>query len=145
MSERNDSHQGNARHAGAGRDNAAWQAARSWQARARRARPSATMSGPRLLFTWLMFGVLMLVGSVLGLFFLLVGWLMLPVVRHRMKKRAEAFRARHARNIGGSGTPDRDGAARTDRRQVLEGDYEVRGEKARGEPAGQARQRDEYR
>ena len=143
MPERNDSRQSNARHAGAGRDNAAWQAARAWQARARRARPSATMSGPRLFFTWLIFGVLMLVGTVLGLFFLLVGWLMLPLVRHRMKKQAEAFRARHARNIGGSDAARHE--TRPGRQEVLEGDYEVRGEKARGEPAGQARERDEFR
>ncbi|MDW5378915.1 hypothetical protein R6258_18515 [Halomonas sp. HP20-15] len=138
MTERNDSHQGNARHTGTGRDNAAWQAARAWQARARRARPSASMSGPRLFFTWLMFGVLMLVGTVLGLFFLLVGWLMLPLVRHRMKKQAEAFRARHAQNIGGSDAPRHD-ATRSSRQQVLEGDYEVR-----DEPTRQARNRDGF-
>ncbi len=138
MTERNDSHQGNHRHTGAGQDNAAWQAARAWQERARHARPSASISGPRLFFTWLMFGVLMLVGTVLGLFFLLVGWLMLPLVRHRMKKQAEAFRASHAQNIGGgSGAAHQHSATRPGRQQVLEGDYE-----ARDEPTRHARDRD---
>lgn len=137
MTERNDSRQDNGRHDGASQNNAAWQAARAWQERARRARPDTSMSGPRLFFTWLMFGVLMLVGTVLGLFFLLVGWLMLPLVRHRMKKQAEAFRARQARNIGGA--PDHD-AHRPGRQDVLEGDYEVRDESSR-----QARDRDGFR
>lgn len=139
MTERNDSRQGNARHNAAGQDNAAWQAARAWQARAHRARPSASMSGPRLFFTWLMFGVLMLVGTVLGLFFLLVGWLMLPLVRHRMKKQAEAFRARHAQNIDGSGDDPHHADVRPEQ-HVLDGDYEVHDEASR-----QARDRDGFR
>ncbi len=118
------------------RDNAAWQAARQWQERARQARPSASMSGPKLILTWLMFGLMMIVGTVLGLFFLLVGWLMLPLLRHRMKKRAEAFRAQHARDIGGDFHGSRtDGQPESGNRrhqEVLEGDYEIKpGEKQR--------------
>lgn len=110
-------------------DNAAWQAARQWQARARQTRPSSPMSGPKLILTWLMFGAMMIVGTLLGLFFLLLGWLMLPLVRQRMKKRAEAFRARQAQDIGG-GFHGRAHRADTDipQRSVLEGDYEIRTE-----------------
>ncbi len=113
MTERNDRH-----------DNAAWQAARQWQQRARQARPSSSMSGPKLVLTWLLFGAMMIVGTVLGLFFLLVGWLMLPLLRHRMKKRAEAFRAQHAQDIGGDYHSHRPNQA--PRRDVLEGDYEIK-------------------
>lgn len=104
--------------------NAAWQAAQQWQERARQARPSRSMSGPRLFLTWLMFGTMLIVGTVLGLFFLLLGWLMLPLIRYRMKKRVEAFRAQKAQDIGG----DYRGHARPHdtRLHVLEGDYEVR-------------------
>ena len=48
-------------------DNAAWQAARHWQERARQARPAARMSGPKMVLTWLLFGAMMIVGTVLGL------------------------------------------------------------------------------
>ena len=111
-------------------DNAAWQAARHWQERARQARPAARMSGPKMVLTWLLFGAMMIVGTVLGLFFLLVGWLMLPLLRHRMKKRAEAFRAQHAHDIGG-GFHSNDAQRRNGnlhRQDVLEGDYEVKAE-----------------
>jgi hypothetical protein len=108
--------------------NAAWQAARQWQERARQARPSRTMSGPRLFLTWLMFGAMMIVGTLLGLFFLLVGWLMLPLVRHRMKKQVEAFRAQQAQDIGG-GSYRRHERPFDTPRQMLEGDYEVRPER----------------
>lgn len=112
-------------------NNAAWQAARQWQERARQARPATQMSGPKMILTWLLFGAMMVVGTVLGLFFLLVGWLMLPLLRHRMKKRAEAFRAQQARDIGGdfhshdAHQPRDSGRHRQD---VLEGDYEIKPE-----------------
>ncbi|HET8790463.1 MAG TPA: hypothetical protein VFM75_04590, partial [Modicisalibacter sp.] len=106
-------------------DNAAWQAARQWQERARQARPASSMSGPKMILTWLLFGTMMIVGTVLGLFFLLVGWLMLPLLRHRMKKRAEAFRAQQARDIGGdyhSREAHQAGSDNLHRQDVLEGD-----------------------
>lgn len=113
-------------------NNAAWQAARQWQERARQARPSPHMSGPKLVLTWLLFGVMMIIGTMLGLFFLLLGWLMLPLVRHRMKKHAEAFRARHARDIGGGCHPQQRSDDQTTRGQrVLEGEYEIRAEEKR--------------
>ncbi|MBZ9540138.1 hypothetical protein [Modicisalibacter tunisiensis] len=107
------------------RHNAAWQAARDWQQRAHRARPSSASGGLRLVVTWLLFGALMVLGSLLGLFLLVVGWLMMPLIRHRLKKQAEAYRAGHARDIGGNGAssraPESGGHPR-----VLEGDYQVR-------------------
>ncbi|QEA38925.1 hypothetical protein FGL86_07460 [Pistricoccus aurantiacus] len=104
-------------------DSAAWQAARQWQERARRARPSTAMSGPKLVMTWLLFGVMMILGTVIGLFFLLVGWLMLPLVRRRMKKRMEQMRADQATDIDeGFYADHRPGGTQ----QVLEGDYQVK-------------------
>ncbi|WP_048305838.1 hypothetical protein [Halomonas sp. PR-M31] len=116
-------------------DNAAWQAARQWQARARQARPTADASGStsngsksngfKLILTWLMFGVVMVVGTLFGLFFLLIGWLMLPLVRHRMKKRMEQMRADQAQDIGtGSAQPEHQRSHRE--QQVLEGDYRIK-------------------
>lgn len=115
------------------RHNAAWQAAQQWKERARRARPSSRMSGPKLILTWLLFGVMMIVGTILGLFFLLVGWAMLPFLRHRMKKRMERMRAEQAEDIGGGyryqethyrESRSRDG--RLEEHEVLEGDYRVK-------------------
>lgn len=112
------------------RDNAAWQAARQWQQRAKYARPSTSMSGPKLILTWLLFGVMMVIGTLLGLFFLLVGWLMLPFLRHRMKKRAETFRAQQARDVGGDFDSQAQGRTQShnsaQRQTVLEGDYEIK-------------------
>ncbi|MGC3873640.1 hypothetical protein ACPF7Z_10260 [Halomonas sp. GXIMD04776] len=105
-------------------NNAAWQAARQWQNRARQARPSSQASGLKLAITWLLFGVMMIVGTLLGLFFLLVGWLMLPLVRHRMKKRLEQMRANQAQDVGSGHAQPRH--SRQGSRHVLEGDYQVK-------------------
>nr|WP_299243516.1 hypothetical protein [uncultured Halomonas sp.] len=106
-------------------DNAAWQAARQWQARARQARPASNANGFKLILTWLMFGALMIVGTLIALLFLLVGWLMLPLVRHRMKKRMEQMRADQARNVGaGAAQPGHHRPHRE--QQVLEGDYQIK-------------------
>lgn len=124
------------------RHNAAWRAAQQWQQRARQTRPSGPLGGLKLLFTWLLFGAMMIVAMVLGLFFLLVGWAMMPFLRHRMKKRMEQMRADRAEDVGGSThyreTVYRETSYRESRRdpgrpreqQVLEGDYEVREERS---------------
>lgn len=112
--------------------NAAWMAARQWRERARQARPTGGMSGPRLVLTWLLFGAMMIVGTLLGLVFLLVGWLMLPFLRHRMKKRMEQMRAEQAEDVGGGAhreAPSREREARRGRgvgHDTLEGDYVVK-------------------
>ncbi|MBB3231824.1 hypothetical protein [Halomonas stenophila] len=115
------------------RHNAAWRAAQQWQERARQARPGGNAGGLRLFFTWLVFGALMIVGVVLGLFFLLVGWAMLPILRYRMKKRMERMRADQAEDVGGSFhyretryREPRSGEGRRHEQQVLEGDYEIK-------------------
>lgn len=105
---------------------AAWQAARQWQERARQSRPSQRAGGFRLLLTWLAFGVMMIIGTILGLFFLLIGWAMLPFMRHRMKKRMEKMRADNAEDIG-SGAHARHDTSRP--HELLEGDYEVKPDK----------------
>ncbi|APE30506.1 hypothetical protein BOX17_05755 [Halomonas aestuarii] len=117
------------------RHNAAWRAAQQWQERARQTRPGGPLGGLKLLFTWLLFGAMMVVAMVLGLFFLLVGWAMMPFLRHRMKKRMEQMRADRAEDVGGSVhyretryRESRDAGGRYREQQVLEGDYEVRDE-----------------
>ncbi|WP_280554010.1 hypothetical protein [Halomonas sp. 25-S5] len=113
--------------------NAAWRAAQQWQARARQTRASGPLSGIKLLLTWLLFGAMMIVAMVLGLFFLLIGWAMMPFLRHRMKKQMEAMRADQAEDVDGSVhyretryREGRDAGGRYREQQVLEGDYDVK-------------------
>ncbi|KPQ20458.1 MULTISPECIES: hypothetical protein [unclassified Halomonas] len=107
--------------------NAAWQAAHQWRARAAKTQPNGVMGSLKLLFTWLAFGALMIVGVVLGLFFLLIGWAMMPFVRHKMKKRMEQMRAQQAQDIGGNRSGPSSGTGRHD---VLEGQYEIKNDAA---------------
>ncbi|MHB0776174.1 hypothetical protein [Halomonas sp. WWR20] len=108
-------------------NNAAWRAAQQWRERVNQTRPSQSVSGLRLIGTWLLFGAMLIIGTLLGLFFLLIGWAMLPFLRHRMKKRAEAFRAQQAQYAGGNFTAsERTSTGETSsprHRQVLEGQY----------------------
>ena len=115
--------------------NAAWQAANQWRARAAQTQPTGVAGSLRLLLTWLAFGALMIVGVVLGLFFLLIGWAMMPFMRHKMKKRMEQMRAQQAQDIGGGysqghsqGHASTHSSAqnRPGHQDVLEGSYEVK-------------------
>lgn len=122
------------------RRNAAWQAAQQWRTRANQA-PRGPLGGLKLILTWLLFGLLLIVGTVLGLFFLLIGWAMLPIMRYRMKKRLEQLHAEQAKDAGGGyyrETRDREahshevhyGKSRRDGEpELLEGEYEVRGDR----------------
>ncbi|WP_328716650.1 hypothetical protein VO226_14800 [Halomonas elongata] len=112
------------------RSNAAWRAAQQWQQRARQAKPGGNVSGIKLLFTWLFFGVMMIIGTVIGLVFLLIGWAMLPFLRHRMKKRMEAMRADQAQDISGGTYREPRSNDRARDHQVLEGDYETRDDRS---------------
>lgn len=115
------------------RRNPAWHAAQQWRERARQTHPSGGLGGLKLVLTWLLFGIMLIIGTVLGLFFLLLGWAMLPIVRYRMKKRLERLRAEQAEDVGG-GVHYREARSREARhsqgefrdQQVLEGDYEVK-------------------
>ncbi|MFI0472309.1 hypothetical protein ACGLWX_06235 [Halomonas sp. HMF6819] len=81
--------------------NAAWQAAHQWRARAANTSSNGLLGALKLTLVWLAFGALMVVGLVFGLFFLLVGWALMPFMRHKMKKRMEQMRADNAQDIGG--------------------------------------------
>lgn len=101
------------------RRNAAWRAAQQWRERAQR---SSRWRGPKLFLAWVVFGVLMLIGLVIALVFLLVGWLAMPLLRRRFRKRTEHMRAQAeqaARRATGQG-PRSGGNGR-----VIEGDYSV--------------------
>ncbi|GHE22249.1 hypothetical protein [Halomonas urumqiensis] len=84
------------------RQNAAWQAAQQWRERARQNNAGGPLSGLKMLLAWLLFGAMMIVAVILGLFFLLLGWALMPLLRYRMKKRMEQMRADRAEDIGGS-------------------------------------------
>ena len=107
--------------------NAAWQAANQWRARAAQTQPTGLAGSLKLLFTWLAFGALMIVGVVLGLFFLLIGWAMMPFMRHKMKKRMEQMRAQQAQDIGGGYSRGNTSAnSHPGHQDALEGHYKVK-------------------
>ncbi|WP_163558470.1 hypothetical protein [Halomonas sp. NO4] len=117
------------------RRNPAWQAAREWQQRARQSQSSGLLGSLKMLLAWLLFGALMIVALVLGLVFMLLGWALMPLLRHRLKKRMEQMRADQAQDVGG-GFHYRETHYRESRsaqgtqreQQVLEGNYEVKDE-----------------
>jgi len=101
------------------RRNAAWRAAQQWR---EKAQSSSRWRGPKLFLAWVVFGLLMLVGLVIALVFLLVGWLAMPLLRRRFRKRTEQMRAQAeqaARRAGGHGPGS------GNRGNVIEGDYSV--------------------
>ncbi|MDR5903349.1 hypothetical protein [Halomonas icarae] len=72
---------------------------------------------------------------VFGLIFMLLGWALMPLLRHRLKKRMEQMRADQAEDVGGGfhyhetryrETHSSRGSHHE--QQVLEGDYEVKGD-----------------
>ncbi|MFW6345667.1 MAG: hypothetical protein ACOC0M_04985 [Halomonas sp.] len=115
------------------RQNAAWRAAQEWQQRARQRQGGGLLDSLKMLAAWLLFGTLMIVAMVFGLIFLLLGWALMPLLRHRLRKRMEQMRAEQAEDVGGgyhyreSRYREAHDASGTRREQrVLEGDYEVR-------------------
>lgn len=124
--------------------NVAWRTAQAWQQRARQRRSGGLLDSLKMLLAWLVFGAMMIVAMVLGLFFLLLGWALMPLLRYRLKKRMEKMRADQAEDVG-SGfhyretryreTRGADGSYRE--QQVLEGDYVVKGDEARGDDPAQ--------
>ncbi|MGJ7460552.1 hypothetical protein ACR80S_05445 [Halomonas sp. MA07-2] len=125
-------------------DNPAWRAAQAWQQRARQTQGSGLLGGLKMLLAWLLFGAMMIVALVLGLFFLLLGWALMPLLRYRLKKRMEQMRADQAEDVGSGShaqqahyretryreTHSADGRYRE--QQVLEGDFEVKGDEIEG-------------
>ncbi|MDN3521974.1 hypothetical protein [Halomonas ramblicola] len=110
------------------RHNAAWQAARQWQQRARQPQGGGLLGSLKMLLAWLLFGTLMIVALVFGLVFLLLGWALMPLLRYRLKKRMEQMRADQAQDVGGGyhhREPPSPGGTGRDQR-VLEGDYEIK-------------------
>ncbi|ALM54784.1 hypothetical protein AR456_17180 [Halomonas huangheensis] len=104
------------------RDNAAWRIASLWQQKARQARPAGQLSGIKLVLAWVIGCTMLIVATLLGLTFSLIGLLMLPLVRRRMKKRMEQARAQHAEDIG----PVHQKYSQTQSDDILEGQYEIK-------------------
>lgn len=101
------------------RYNAAWRMAEEWKRRMSQQQSAQRMSGLKMVGIWLLFGTLLLVGAVFALFFLVLGWALMPLLRYKMKKRAERF----SQTYQGQADAARDD---THYRQVLEGEYEVK-------------------
>ncbi|REC93938.1 hypothetical protein [Kushneria indalinina] len=95
--------------------NAAWRMAEEMKSRARAAQPSRQPGALKMLGAWMIFGILLMLGSVLALFFILLGWAMMPLVRHRMKKQASQKGQTWQGQTGAS-----------DDHATLEGEYEIR-------------------
>ncbi|MCS2610954.1 hypothetical protein [Halomonas dongshanensis] len=113
------------------RKNAAWQAASQWRARATQTQATGLAGALKLLLAWVIFGALLIISVVLGVFLLLLGLIMMPFVRYKMKKRMEQMRAERAQDIGGGAAHNRDRYDGTHARSphdVLEGSYEVKTE-----------------
>ncbi|MFW6346596.1 MAG: hypothetical protein ACOC0M_09750 [Halomonas sp.] len=115
--------------------NVAWRTARAWQQRARQTHAGGLLGSLKMLLAWLLFGAMMIVAMVLGLFFLLLGWALMPLLRYRLKKRMERMRADQAEDVGGAyhyrethHRETRSADGRHQEQQVLEGDYEVKPE-----------------
>lgn len=109
------------------RDNAAWRLASHWQQRAQKARPAGHLRGVKLALAWVLGCAVLLVATLLGVLFSLVGLLMLPLVRHRMKKRMEQARADHAEDIGpGWQKSQQQNPHQAHATDILEGQYEVK-------------------
>ncbi|MFG6665902.1 hypothetical protein ACGK9R_02195 [Halomonas sp. HNIBRBA4712] len=110
--------------------NAAWQAAHQWRARASSTPANGFLGALKLAVIWLAFGALMIVGVVFGLFFLLIGWALMPLMRHRMKKRMDQMRAERAQDIGGSrqsaGSGFSSAGSARGEHATLEGSFEVK-------------------
>ncbi len=116
------------------RRNAAWRAAQQWR---ERAQSSSRWRGPKLFLAWIVFGLMMLIGLVIALVFLLVGWLAMPLLRRRFRKRTEQMRAQAeqaARRASGQG-PRAGGKG-----NVIEGDYSVEPKSGSGEEQRHDRQ-----
>ncbi|WP_106476012.1 hypothetical protein [Phytohalomonas tamaricis] len=101
------------------RYNAAWRMAEQWKQRMGQQRPSQGMSGFKMLGAWLLFGMLLLVGTLFALFFLVIGWALMPLLRYKMKKRAERF----SHTYEGQAS-SKHGSAHY--HHVLEGEYEAK-------------------
>ncbi|MBE0488358.1 MAG: hypothetical protein IBX53_04715 [Halomonas sp.] len=125
------------------RHNVAWRTAQAWQQRARQTNAGGLLGSLKMLLAWLLFGAMMIVAMALGLFFLLLGWALMPLLRYRLNKRMEKMRANQAEDVGNGSytqqahfhqtryreTQGADGRYRE--QQVLEGDYEVKGDATR--------------
>ncbi|WP_447527757.1 hypothetical protein [Vreelandella sp. TE19] len=107
--------------------NAAWQAAHQWRAKAANTQPHGLLGTLKLALVWLAFGALMIVGVVFGLVFLLIGWALMPLMRYKMKKRMDQMRADQAQDIGGSaGGSSHAQDTRHGQQDALEGTFEVK-------------------
>ncbi|MDY7114792.1 hypothetical protein RAN53_00385 [Halomonas sp. SSL-5] len=123
------------------RQNPAWRAAQAWQQRARQSQGGGLLDSLKMLLAWLLFGTLMIVAMVFGLIFLVLGWALMPLLRHRLKKRMEQMRAEQAEDVDGGSFHYQEsryrethtaGGSYTEQ-QVLEGDYEIKGGETREE------------
>lgn len=76
------------------------------------------LTGIKLALAWFVLGALMLIGFVVGLVFLLLGWILMPLLRYGWVKRA--------RRQGAESHFDAQGASRQATARVIEGEYQVR-------------------
>ena len=85
--------------------------------------PRGGPGGLRLFLSWLLLGMLTVVGLTLGLAFMLVGWLLLPLVRRWVRRRLRRFQ----QESGGAAANDPFAAMAEQRRRAttIEGDYTV--------------------
>lgn len=97
---------------------AGWWSSRQWR---ERAQSRGSLSGIKLVLAWAVLGILMLIGFFVGLIFLLLGWILMPLLRYGWLKRA------HRRGFeAGNPSVARGGRSTHSSERVIEGEYQVR-------------------
>ncbi|WP_158772618.1 hypothetical protein [Cobetia sp. L2A1] len=74
--------------------NTLWNHARQWQANAGNQRPSKGLSGLKLVAAWVIGSILMVFSLFAALVMMVLGIIMLPFIRRRMKKRMSEMQQR---------------------------------------------------
>ncbi|QEM83307.1 hypothetical protein [Halomonas binhaiensis] len=111
-------------HADEYRENSAWRQAKRWQEKVRQStRPVRRPGILRMTLTWIACLFTLMVAGILGLIFSLIGLALIPLIRHRVKRRMENLRAEQAEDVtpGFSSRPSSSHSS-----QVWEGQYEIK-------------------
>lgn len=104
------------------RGNNAGRTSRGWRDRIR---PRGGMSGPRMFLAWLLFAMLIVAGFVIGLVFLVLGWILLPLLRYGLIRKMAGGRGSNV-STGYSNSTEYSNSRSQDGLRVIEGEYEIK-------------------
>lgn len=91
------------------------------------------LTGIKLVLAWMVLGMLMLIGFFVGLVFLLLGWILMPLLRYGWVKRAHRH-GPYSRGAGSRGAGEqtepcnqsKSNSSINNSARVIEGEYQVR-------------------